>query len=529
MTTRRSSQKVLEGRRFLVQSRTRSSDGESRPRRSAGSHTGGVRGGGPGRSRDGALRAGTFALFLALLSSCSVPPSPVEPRAADRTLPDSFAGSEEGESSTPVAWDEFFEPPLCALIETALRNNQELNILTLEMGIAKNEIMARRGEYLPKLDVAVGAGIERVGESTSQGAADEANDVPVHLEDYVVGFFTSWEVDVWRKLRNATDAATLRYLASLEGRKFAVTRLVAEIASSYYELLALDNRLRVLKQNIEIQSDALKVVRLQKQAARVTELAVKRFEAEVLKNRSRQYAIQQQLIETENRINFLLGRLPQPVMRESADFIERVPSPVHEGLPSQLLENRPDVRQAEFELAAAKLDVEVARASFYPSLGIRAGVGYNAYGLTQLTDTPESLFYTLAADLSAPILNRKAIEAAYFSANAVQMQAVHGYERAILSAFREVTNQLTMIENLDESFELRSQEVARLNQSITISSGLFTSARADYMEVLLTRRDALDAQMELIETKQRRMTAMVNLYQALGGGWRGTEESLPRS
>jgi outer membrane protein TolC len=309
-------------------------------------------------------------------------------------------------------------------------------------------------------------------------------------------------------------------MSTIEGRKFMVTRLVSEIANSYYELMALDNQLDVVKRNIEIQQNALQVVRLQKQAARVTELAVKRFEAEVLKNQSRQFTIQQQIIETENRINFLVGRYPQPVARDSSHFNQLLPQTVHSGIPSQLLENRPDIKQAQLELEAAKLDVKVARARFYPSLEIDAGVGYQAYSAANLVSTPASFLYNAVADVLGPLINRKGIKAAYFASNSAQMQAVLGYERAILKAYTEAANQLAMIENLEKSFELRSKQVDTLNQSIDISSNLFKSARADYWEVLMTRREALESQMELIETKKMQMTAMVNLYQALGGGWK---------
>lgn len=459
-------------------------------------------------------------LLVLVLTGCVVPTPPVEPREADRSVPPTWDGSEDAGNSADVSWEEFFDPQLSALIDVALLNNQELNILSLEIGIAENEILARRGEYLPRVGVGAGAGIEKVGEFTSQGAADEATDLPTNLPDFRAGFFASWEVDVWGRLRKATKAAAYRYMASVEGRRFAVTRLVAELASSWYELQALDAQLEVLEQNIQLQQDALEVVRLQKQAGRVTELAVRRFEAEVLKNQSRRYSIRQSILQTENRVNFLVGRFPQPIARDIGDFIELDPESVQDGVPSQLLENRPDVRRAELELSAAELDVDVARARFYPSLEIEAEVGYESYSLHHLLETPESLFYGVGAGLFAPLLNRNTIEAGYFTANAMQMQAVLEYERTILAAYNEVANQLAMIGNLEQSLDLRSQEVARLTQSIEISTGLFTSARADYMEVLLTRRDALNAEMELIETKLRRMSAMVNLYQALGGGWR---------
>jgi NodT family efflux transporter outer membrane factor (OMF) lipoprotein len=450
-------------------------------------------------------------------------------REANTAVPDNFgttpgaakAASAKAANAAQKKWSEFFnDPQLHALIKAALDNNQELNIRLQEIIIANNEVMARKGEYLPNLGAEVGGGIDKIGETTSQGASDEAHGVPNPLADFHFGLVGSWEIDVWKKLRNAAKSAAFRYLASIEGRKFMVTQLVAEIASSYYELMALDNRLEVLKQNIEIQRDALEIVKLEKQAARVTELAVQRFEAEVLKNRSRRYRLEQKIIETENRINFLVGRYPQPVARNSDKFNEPLPEVIHAGVPSQLLTNRPDVREAELQLASAKLDVQVARARFFPSLSIEAGVGYEAFNAAHLVDTPESLFFNLAGNLVAPLLNRQAIKAEYYSANSEQIKAVYNYERTLLKAFTDVANQLAMIDNLRESYELESQQVDTLTRSVEVSNVLFQSARADYMEVLLTRRDSLESQMELIETRLQQRLAVVNVYQALGGGWK---------
>jgi len=256
------------------------------------------------------LFAACAGLLVAVLTSGCIPALPHgRARAPHTEVPANYGGWADSTNSAQTKWSEFFtDPKLNALIETALKNNQELNIVSLEVDIVQYEIMARRGEYLPKVGFGLGAGIEKVGAHTSQGVADEVNGVPQHLPNFAIGFSASWEIDVWSKLRNATKAATLRYLASKEGRNFAVTRLVGEIASSYYELVALDALLDVLKQNIEIQQNALMVVKLQKEAAKVTELAVKRFEAEVLKNQSRQYALEQRRILAENRINFLGAR-----------------------------------------------------------------------------------------------------------------------------------------------------------------------------------------------------------------------------
>lgn len=468
-------------------------------------------------------RARLALAWLLVSSGCAsmLPHGP--PREPNKNVPASYGGATtDGTSSAQMKWNAFFtDPKLNALIEAGLKNSQEINIVSLELDIATNEIMARKGDIWPKVQARVGAGIEKVGKHTSQGVSDEAHGVAENLPDFVVGLSASWEVDIWAKLRNATKAAALRYLASQEGRNFAITQLVGEIANSYYELMALDAELEVVKQNIAIQTNALQVVRLQKEAARVTELAVKRFEAEVLKNQSRQFAIQQDIVETETRINFLIGRFPQHVDRSPPQsFVALVPAVVHEGVPSQLLENRPDVRQAELELAAAKLDVKVAKASFYPSLGINANIGYNSFGILSLFSTPASLIYGIAAELVAPVFNWQGLKAGYRTANARQMQAVYKFERAVLQGYGDVFKQLAAIQNLEKSYELRAQQIDKLTQSIDLSSRLFASARADYMEVLLTRRDALESQMELIENKKQQLTAAVALYEALGGGWR---------
>lgn len=185
----------------------------------------------------------------------------------------------------------------------------------------------------------------------------------------------------------------------------------------------------------------------------------------------------------------------------------------------QLLDNRPDIRQAELELEASQLDVYVAKASFYPSLGLSGGVGLDAFHPVYLI-RPQSMLVSLAGDLAAPLINRNAIQAHYKTANAKQIQALYEYEQTVLQAYTEVYNQLNNIQNLDQKREFKENQVNALNRAVEVSNGLFTSARADYMEVLMTQRDALEAKFELIETKMLQMQANVNMYRALGGGWR---------
>ncbi|HLU85849.1 MAG TPA: TolC family protein, partial [Vicingaceae bacterium] len=299
---------------------------------------------------------------------------------------------------------------------------------------------------------------------------------------------------------------------------FMLTNLIAEISESYYELMALDNLLDIVNQNIEIQKDALNVVRQQKKAAKVTQLAVNRFEAQLLNTTNLQFDIKQRIIEAENRINFLTARYPSPIKRASTSFTDITLDSLNVGVPSQLLLNRPDIRQAEYKLAAAKLDVKVARANFYPSIGITANAGFQSFNPAFLLN-PESIMYNFAGDLLAPLVNRNAIKAAYKSANSFQIQAVYEYEQSILNAYIDVVNQLNKLENYSQSFNTKKEEVVILKQSINIANSLFYAARADYAEVLFTQREALEAKIDLVEIKMQQMSAKVNLYRALGGGW----------
>lgn len=466
-------------------------------------------------------------LFAGLLAvaSCKIPS--VASKNENKSVPEVYAESKDTINMSDIDWRKFFtDPNLLNLIDTALQRNQELNITLQEIDIARNDIRFRQGPLAPVVAARLGSGVEKVGRYTSQGAGDASTDitpgkeVPEALTDITAAVYANWEVDIWHKLRNAKKAALTRYLSTVEGRNFVITNLVAEVANSYYELLALDNQLEIVKQNIALQQNALDIVKVQKEAAKVTELAVQKFQAEVYNSQSLEYDLLQRIKETENKINFLLARYPQEIPRSHDNFLETVPPMVSSGVPSQLLANRPDIKRAELDLAAAKLDVKVARAEFYPSFEISGALGFQAFKPSLLIKSPESLLYSLAGDLAGPLINRNAIKAEYYTANSRQLQAMYNYERSILNAYLEVSTQLSKIDNLRKSYDLKNKQVDALKRSIDISNSLFSTARADYFEVLMTQRDALESKLELVETKKDQMAAVVNIYRDLGGGWK---------
>jgi NodT family efflux transporter outer membrane factor (OMF) lipoprotein len=464
-------------------------------------------------------------LWVCLPVGCKVPDIVI--RNENRQVPNVYrnGGTTDTTNTARLPWRDFFaDTTLVALIDTALKNNQELNIILMEIQVAKNEVKSKKGEYLPFGGVGLAGGVDKVGQYTRDGAVEENLNVqpgqpfPNPLGNIQVGAFFSWELDIWKKLRNAKNAALSRYLASVEGKNFMVTHLVAEIASTYYELLSLDNMLAIVLQNIQNQQNALNIVKQQKDAALVSQLAVNRFEAQLLNTQALQFDINQKIVETENHLNFLVGRFPQPIPRNALLFNQVQLDSIYAGVPLQLLENRTDIRQAEHKLSAAKLDVKVARASFYPTIRLSASIGFEAFN-PAVWFNPQSLFYSIFGGLMAPLINRNEIVANYRSSYAKQLGAVYNYERTVLNAYIEVDNQLSATRNYTSSYNLKTKEVDILTTSVDISINLFNSARADYMEVLLTQREALKSRMELIEIKLKQLNSKVFLYKALGGGW----------
>lgn len=463
------------------------------------------------------------------LASCKAPLATQTQDKLKENLPQNFnqteAVTENNSGITP--WKQFFtDPNLVSLIDEALKNNQELLITLQQIEIAKSDVLYKTGKLKPTVSAGIGAGVEKVGRYTSTGAGDASTDitegkgVPENLGNFEAGFSANWELDIWHKLRTEKKSAVAHYLSTVEGKNFVLSSLIAEVAENYYGLLSLDNQLDMIHKYMELQKKALEVAKIQKQAMAATELAVKKFEAELAKSSATEYDLKQQITEQENQINALLGRFPQPIIRNKESFMTIVPQTIYTGVPSQLLANRPDIKQAELELQAAKLDVEAARKEFYPSLEINATLGLEAFKPSYLVKMPQSIAYNLAGELAGPLINKSAIQANFKSADARQIQALYEYDKTILNAYLDVANQMSKIKNLDQFYQLKSQESKALDESIDIANQLFKNMRADYLEVLMNQRDALDAKMELIDAKERQLSTVVNIYKSLGGGWK---------
>jgi NodT family efflux transporter outer membrane factor (OMF) lipoprotein len=464
-------------------------------------------------------------IFLVFIAACKVPA--IVQIENKQVIPATFNQLKDSINTADVKWKTFFtDLNLIALIDTALKNNYELLSTFQNIEIAKNNIRIKHGDLLPKVNTAVGFGLEKTGRYTASGAGNASteitpgNEVPEPIGDIFLGFRASWEADIWGKLHNAKKAAVIRYLKSVEGSNFIVTNLVAEIANSYYELLALDNQFDIINQAIDLQKNQLEILKIQKDAAMATELAVKQFEAQVYNSQSQQFDILQKITEAENKINFLLARYPQNILRDKTIFTSQFPKTIQLGIPSQLLQNRPDIKQAELELQAAKIEIQIARTAFLPSVGITGMLGLNGFKPRYIIPSIENLAFNLAGELAAPIINRNAIQAEFKNATANQITAMYDYQKTILNGYMEVYNQMSNINNLNKFYVIKNKESETLTSSIDIAKQLFQAARANYLEVLTVQRDALSAKLELVEVKKNQFIAVTNIYKALGGGWK---------
>lgn len=471
------------------------------------------------------------AIALSLvLASCKAPMATVIKDEVKENVPQNFNQEDQGDAnnnSGTTPWRQFFtDPNLVSLIETALKNNQELMITLQEIEIAKSGVLAKKGRLTPTVSAGIGAGVKKAGRYTSEGAGDATTEIepgkemPDPLGNFEGGLMANWEIDIWKKLRTEKESAIAHYLSTVEGKNFVLSNLIEEIADNYYELLALDNQLDIIQQYTKLQQKALEISKIQKEAAAATELAVKKFEAELAKSKATEYTIRQQITEKENEINALCGRYPQPIVRSKDDFMAIIPQTVYTGIPSQLLANRPDIKQAELELKSAKLDVEAARKEFYPTLEISATLGLEAFKPSYLVKLPESMAASLVGELAGPLINKSAIKANFQTADARQIQSLYEYDKTILNAYLDVANLMSKVKNIDQYYKLKSEETKALEQSIDIANQLFRNSRADYLEVLLNQRDALDAKMELVEAKQKQLSTVVDIYKSLGGGWK---------
>lgn len=469
--------------------------------------------------------AGLGIVAASFLYSC-VPTQQVQ-EIKPVVLPASYTNTADSSNSALTSPQELFtDPYLRQLIDTAIANNYDLQMALQRIRIAQSDVMLGIGALKPRVDASVVGALRRYGLYTMDGAGNASTFmlpgkiVPTNLPDYFPSFQSSWEIDLWGKLKNRKKAAVSRYLASTEGKNFILTNLVSDLASAYYELQAIDEIIRIIDETIALQQQAFEVVQAKKEAAVLNELAVKQFEAQLINLQSFRTSLLQQAIETESRINLLAGRLPQKITHSKTFAANAFTGTIKAGIPSALLEHRPDIRQAALLVSATKADVAAAKAAFYPSLNITAGIGYQAFRPDLLFQTPQSIAYSLVGGIAAPLINRAGVKAAFNTATAAQQESLYQYSKTIVHAYTEVYTGLLRADNLKQVYQLKTEETNTLSQSISVAQELFRTGRATYLEVLFAQQNTLKAKLELVETRKQQLFTSIQLYKSLGGGWR---------
>lgn len=445
------------------------------------------------------------------------------------TLPARYQKGLDSAYTGPVQLKSFFRDPfLLQLLDTARTKNNDLQAALQRVQMAGASVQYARSNALPQIDFNTTAGFEHYGDYTMNGVGNYDTNlspningrqhIPDPTPDYFVGFRSSWEVDIWGKLNNQKKAALARFLASKSAYRLLTTELTTQIASAYYQLLALDSELAIIKKNIVLQENALDIVKIQKTGGRATELAVQQFAAQLAHTRSLQYNTAQQVAETENRLRLLTGNFNQPIRRDTSIFSLAMPTQLKAGVPAQLLLSRPDIRQAELTLTALNADIRAARAAFFPSVTLSPYAGYNAFK-TAVLFNPASAVFGLIGGLTTPVFNRKKIKADYNYKIAEARAALYRYQQTSLKAYQEVMNGLNGMQNFSNYYQQKQGEVSALEKAVDVSNDLYLVGRASYLEVITAQRNVLDAELEMAVAKRNLYLNEIDLYRALGGGW----------
>ncbi len=460
-------------------------------------------------------------MFLLMFSACSTVEEYSQP---DPGIPGMYRGADKPDSASVAApfsgtvpYRAFFvDPTLINLIDAAIENNHDLQVAVKNIEYASLALKQSKLGNIPTLDFQVSGSRSTTSDysSTALSTGEES------IEDYNASFLLSWEADIWGKIRNTRKAALAEYLRTVEARKAVHTRLVADVAVGYYNLLLLDAQLDVTKKNLALAETTLSMMRLQYDAGLVTSLAVEQQEARTFGIQSSIAGIEQGIAVQENALSVLCGRMPDEIARGAATLAE-LPAvdSFSPGVPALLLSNRPDVKAAEMALMKAHAQTGVASARLYPSFTISAEAGANALEASDWFNFPGSLFSFVQGAVLQPVFQQGKLRAAYKQSKVVRDREEILFRQAVLNAAREVSDALAAMEKLAVREKAVEKQERILRQSVDNAALLFKSGMADYLEVITAQANALDAALSLADIHRQRLGAGTELYRALGGGW----------
>lgn len=416
-------------------------------------------------------------------------------------------------SMSAVSWKTLFtDNYLNGYIEEGLQNNIDIRMAIQQ--IAAAEAYAKQGNagYFPTLSLGASLTHQELSKNSQFGSFFNGA-----IDQYAVTGDMSWEADIWGKIRSNKRAFRASYLQSVAAHQAVKTQLIAAISSTYYQLLSLDAQLEITKRSVAVRDSSVYTIQALKDAGNVTQVAVDQNIAQYNNARALQVDLEAAIFRTENTLSILLGKGPQHYER-SVLKDQKLNTELKLGVPSLLLRNRPDVIAAEYNLVQAFELTNVARSNFYPSLKLTATGGFQSLDFDQLFNT-NSLFATLVGGLTQPIFNKRQIKTQKEVADAQQEQALLEFKRSLLVAGNEVSNALYAYNAETKKFEYRELETRALRDAESNSSELLKNGYANYLDLLTARQSALSAELNLIDSKLQQLLSIVNLYEALGGGW----------
>ena len=463
------------------------------------------------------MKKAIILLAAIALAGCAVGPDYQRP-AVDVPQTWRFEDKEAKEVANTAWWEQFNDPVLNELIDIALDENKDVKIAAARVEQFMGQYRTTRAPLFPQ--IGVGASVSRQRTSEITGPTPQLESVPFHNEFFTnyEGFLNaSWEIDLWGRLRRATEAARADLLSTEEARRSIILTLVTSVASSYVNLLDLDKQLEVTRMSAKNYKEAYDLFKLRFEYGIVSEMEVSQTKSQYEQTAANIPFFEKAIAQQENALSVLLGRNPGPIPRGKTIDQLNLPA-VPAGLPSDLLTNRPDIRQAEQSLVAANANIGVAKAQYFPSISLTAMFGYASSDLDSLFTGP-GMIWSLAAPLIAPIFTSGAISGQVKSAKAVQQQTLYQYLQVTQTAFREVDDGLVDQQRTREQLISLNREVEALREYVRLAQLRYDEGYTSYLEVLYAGNQLYNAELTLTGTQGTLFLALVSLYKAMGGGW----------
>ena len=458
------------------------------------------------------------ALSIALAAaSCTLGPDYRRPVV---TVPAAYRGADAAQGLGSLAdtrwFDLFQDQALTRLVQTALQQNFDVRIAAERVLQARARFGIVRAERFPSVDASVAETTSRFSRAGTSAAIPPGADRDVTYTQ--AGFSVGWELDVWGRLKRLNESARAQYLATEEARRGVVTTLVADVTETYLVVRALDLELQIARRTRDAATDSLRLTQTRRDRGIATALDVQQADQLLHTASARIAGLERDIAQTENALSLLLGQVPNGVPRGLELEALKVPPSVPAGLPSALLERRPDIRQAEQELVAANAQIGAAKAEFFPRISLTGFLGVQSRALGDLL-TGSAGLWTASAGAVAPIFNAGRTRSNVRLAESVQRELVVNYQKAIYSALREVSDALAGYRKTSEQRLEQEQLVDALRASVRLSSERYQGGVDNYLQVLDAQRNLFQGELDLARLRGQELSTLVQLYRALGGGW----------